>query len=135
MIRKALVAALAWCALAGAAEAQQVCTQSVPIASTGAATVKLVADPAAGNARVYVCGYTTVTGAAAGSVQFIGGTGAACATTLTSTLTGVMPAQPGGVISDPSPFFRGMQTQPGAGLCIVVAGTGPVAGVIYYLQQ
>jgi hypothetical protein len=137
-MRRILIAAAVWLFGCAAALAQQTgpiyCGQSIQIASTGAATVKLVADPS-GSAKVFVCGYTIVDGAAAATVQLLGGTGAACATALASTLTGIMPLPIGGILVESSSNFRGMETQPGAGLCLTVVGTGPVAGVLYYAQQ
>lgn len=140
-MRRMFVAIVALCALAGAAEAQEPsCTQSVAIPNTAAAsTVKLVADPTAGSSsRVYVCGYTITAATAAATAQLLGGTGAGCVTASSAALTGVMNiAANGAPITDGASNFRGMATQPGAGLCIVIAGTptGGVAGVIYYSQK
>jgi hypothetical protein len=134
MRRVFILAALAWCALSGAAAAQSPnCTQSVQIPASGAGTLKLVADPP-GSSRVYVCGYVLNAGTAAGAGQLQGGTGGSCAGG-NALLTGVLSLGINGVLVDPSPSFRGMQTAPGAGLCLVITGTGPVSGVLYYTQQ
>lgn len=109
------------------------CGQSVVINAQGAATVKAVADPS-GNARVFVCGWNLNAGAAVSAFQFQGGTGASCAGSNVN-LSGTFNLPITGSNTDSSPVARGMATAPGSGLCLVVTGTGPLNGVIYYSQQ
>jgi hypothetical protein len=132
-LRKLALAGLASCALAGAANGQGYCNRSAQVPSSGAGTIKPIADPSVGTARIYVCGFTLAATASA-TAQLVGGTGATC-TGSPQNLTGAMSMAAGTTIIDSSWVARGMRTQPGAGLCVVITGTGPVAGVIYYSQQ
>ena len=117
------------------ADAQQgpACGQNAVVNAQGAATVKLVADPS-GNARVYVCGWNLNAGAAASAFQFQGGTGAACAGG-NAIVSGTYNLAINGSNTDTSAIARGMATAPGAGLCMVVTGAGPLNGNVYYSQQ
>jgi hypothetical protein len=146
-MKRILFAAAVWLFGCAGALAQQTgpiyCGQSVVINT--AATQKAVADPLVGptgtipgNQKVYVCGYVVVA-TAAGTFQLQSGLGASCATaggvtTPSKALTGAMSLAANEALVDSSPTFRGTVTDQGAGLCVVVTGTGPIVGVLYYEQ-
>jgi hypothetical protein len=134
MIRKLLVVTLLLLSCVSP-RAQQggACGQNAVVNAQGAATVKLVPDPS-GTARVFVCGWNLNAGAAASAFQFQGGTGGACAGG-NAVLSGTYNIAINGSNTDSSAVARGMATVPGAGLCLVVTGTGPLNGNVYYNQQ
>ena len=75
-----------------------------------------------------------VVGAGAVDVQFIYGTGTACATGETD-LTGAMSiAAAGGGMAESSPFWRGMKGAASNALCIELSAAVQVSGVLYYTK-
>ena len=83
---------------------------------------------------MFVCGWNLNAGGAVSSFQFQSGTGASCAGG-NANLSGTYNLPINGSNTDSSPVGRGMVTAPGAGLCVVVTGTGPLNGNIFYTQQ
>jgi hypothetical protein len=95
------------------------------------ATVGVSVAPVA-NQLISICGFTANAGAAAGTFQLIGGTGATCVGS-TVTLTPVMSLPINGTITDhiSSAWYT---LPPLDNLCVSITGTGPVAYNIYYAQ-
>lgn len=107
------------------------CTDSVAISTASSGNTQLVALTS--GETVYVCGYMMV-GAAAVDVQFITGTGSACATDETD-LTGLMSiAAAGGGMADSSPFYRGLKSAVSSAFCIELSGNVQVSGILYYTK-
>ena len=109
---------------------------SVLINAAAAATTAIVANQSA--STIYVCGFTLSQGAA-GTFQFIAGTGATCGTG-TTNLTGAIPMAANTPISyggSGKTIFRTTEGGMAGGqrLCITTTGAGATAiGVLTYVQ-
>lgn len=107
------------------------CGNSVAISTASSGNTELVALTS--GETVYVCGYMVV-GAGAVDVQFIYGTGTACATGETD-LTGAMSiAGAGGGMAESSAFWRGMKGAASNAFCIELSAAVQVSGVLYYTK-
>jgi len=132
-MRTALLSLVALLALCGGAPAQGIgpqqffCNKSV----NGAAAVGTtqVVAPNASMAVTY-CGFE-VTAAAAATFQIITGAGATCGTN-TLNITAAYDLGALGSLTGTSRQVSGPQ---GAGMCVVVTGTGPAHYTVYYSQQ
>lgn len=105
------------------------CNQSAVVNVTAAATTQIVA--LSGTTRIRVCGFS-VSMSAAGTAQWVQGTGANCGTG-TANLTGVVTlatGTPWSVAAGQGAAFIGT---PGAALCLA-AVTGNVTGFLNYAQ-
>jgi len=107
---------------------------SAVITAPAAATTQIVAPLV--NATVYVCGYQLgMVTAAAGTFQWISGTGATCGTG-TVNKTGATPVNAGAPPFSYGPQSTLFQSSAGAGLCLVLTGAGDnAAGVLTFVQQ
>jgi hypothetical protein len=109
---------------------QRTCGRSAFTTAAGAGTTQLVPvtnDRYAGN-EIFICGYTAVA-TAAGTVQFVYGTGTNCATG-TVNLTPAFSLAINGVLSDTSPIFRGLDVPAGQNLCVTVGAAFTV--IVYF---
>ncbi len=107
------------------------CDSSVAISTASSGNTELVALTS--GMAVYVCGYMVV-GDGDVDVQFIYGTGTACATGETD-LTGAMPiASSGGGMAESSSFWRGMKSAASNALCIELSAAVQVSGILYYTK-
>lgn len=107
------------------------CGNSVAISTASLGNTELVALTS--GETVYVCGYMVV-GAGAVDVQFVYGTGTACATGETD-LTGAMSiAGAGGGMAESSAFWRGMKGAASNAFCIELSAAVQVSGVLYYTK-
>jgi hypothetical protein len=82
---------------------------------------------------VLICGFVMI---ASGTVNvgLVYGTGTNCATGQTKiTPAFQFTAQTG--LSDPSPYFRGMNAPGGNALCVLTSGGVAVQAIVYYYQQ
>ena len=106
------------------------CISSVTYdASTNGAT-ELV--PLATGKTIYVCGYTIVGGGTA-TVALKRGTGTACATS-GANITPAFSLVAQTVVSDASPYFRGLATPVSNALCLITSAGVPIQAVVYYGQ-
>lgn len=128
-MKKLILSLAVWCGLAGAAAAQVNCTQAAT--ASGTTIFQVIAAPAAGTSRIYVCGYT-VSAAAASAITFSYGTGAACVGGTTAIGPTIQLAATS-TFSDTSPFFRGFFVPASQGLCATASTAASVT--IYYVQQ
>lgn len=80
---------------------------------------------------IYVCGYL-INSTSAVTGQIVYGTGTTCQTG-TVSITPAYQLSP--VVSDPSPFFRGMYVPPGNDLCFVASSASAVQATVYYAQE
>lgn len=103
---------------------------------SSATTTAVIPAPASGNARIFICGYSIVTGTVSGAtLKLEYGTGSTCGTG-TTAMTPAAPLASSTISGDNSMMFRGLVTAPGTGVCAVSAGTTNSETVqIYYAQQ
>lgn len=106
------------------------CTSSVSYDASTSGATELV--PLATNKTIYVCGYTIVGGGTA-TVALKRGTGTACATS-GANITPAFSLVAQTVVSDSSPFFRGLATPVSNALCLVTSAGVPIQAVVYYGQ-
>lgn len=106
------------------------CNNSVKIDTASSGNVELVALTS--GETVYVCGYELV---AAGtvSVQWITGTGTACATNEFDE-SGAMPLIANSGIVSRSPFYTGLSGGAGDAFCIELSAAVQVSGILYYTK-
>lgn len=106
------------------------CNSSVAISAASSGNNQLVALTS--GETVYICGYELV---AAGTVdvQFITGTGTACATNEFDE-TGAMPLVANSGLVSRSPFWTGMAGLAGDAFCIELSASVQVSGVLYYTK-
>jgi len=129
LVLSSLVALLALCegapALAQAIGPVQInCNKSVN--GAGAVGTVQVLPPIA-TQTIHYCGFE-VTSATASTFQIEFGTGATCGTG-TQTVTAASDLSTAGVLTSNN---RNVSSARGAGMCVVVGGTGPVHYNIYY---
>jgi hypothetical protein len=105
--------------------------QSVPISTATANDNALVA--VSGTTKVYVCGYSFVTGGTV-NVKLRRGAGSACATSA-SDMTGAMEFVVNGGISVPNAGAVQLVTAAGEGVCVHLSGAVNVRGSLTYVQQ
>jgi hypothetical protein len=114
------------------------CNQSVAISS---ATSVQIVTAANANMRVVVCNVSL--GSIGGSsFSIVEGTGSVCATNIKAMGGGTTAAAGWGIAANGSPVQFGsglgpvMSTQVlGDNVCLIVAGTGPLAGTVAFEQQ
>ena len=97
-----------------------------------ASTTQLIA--LSSGKKIYVCGFSATVSGTTPTIQFLGGTGSACGT-LVSTFTGAYGITTGSFIAvgpGPSLFTSVVSNE----LCLAAGGTAPyVLGVLEYVQQ
>lgn len=110
------------------------CTHSAQFAgASGTAQLVAAGTGTAVNAQIYICGWDLVPTAAA-TVQFEYGTGTNCGTG-TQTITPEFSISANEPLIDHQPYYAGFTPIPaGQNLCMVVGGTGPVPGLVFYTQ-
>jgi hypothetical protein len=112
------------------------CTHAATF-SSAAGTVQLVAGlgtlSSGAQPQIYVCGWSYVaTGASTLQLEY--GTGATCGSG-TQTITPAFSLAANGVMVDHQPYYEGVTPVPSAdNLCVVIGGTGPATGIVYYTQ-
>lgn len=114
------------------------CNQSVPVSSASSVQVITAANA---NMRIVICSVSL--GSIGGSsFSIVEGTGSTCATNIKAMAGGTTAAAGWGIAANGSPVQFGsglgpeMSTQViGDNVCLIVAGTGPLAGTIAYAQQ
>lgn len=126
--------ALLWISAAHADPVYQsqayVCDRAATLAGTAGAT-QIVATGA--TSQIYLCGFAFGATAAA-TVQFEYGTGTNCGTG-TTIITPAFSLAANGVLVDHQSFYAGIPPVPnGNNLCVLVGGTGPAPGIVYYTQ-
>lgn len=114
------------------------CNQSVAISSASSVQAITAANV---NMRVVICSMSL--GSIGGSdFSVVEGTGTTCATNITAMAGGTTAASGFGLAANGSPVQVGggigpiMSTKTiGDNVCLIISGTGPLAGVISYEQQ
>ena len=106
------------------------CNSSVKIDTASSGNVELVALTS--GETVYVCGYELIAGGTV-SVQFITGTGTACATNEFDE-TGAMPLVANSGLVSRAPFYTGLSGGAGDAFCIELSGAVQVSGILYYTK-
>lgn len=106
-----------------------ICQDSVAIDTASSGNVELVALTS--SETIYVCGWSVVATTAV-AVQFIYGTGTACATGETN-LTGAMPLAANGGIVQQSPYAFTKAAVSNA-FCIELSGAVQVSGIVNYTK-
>lgn len=86
-----------------------------------------------GSDLIYVCGYSVVVGATGTSVQFVYGTGSACATGETN-LTGAWPFAANGGITQSNAGVPQFVVPAGNALCVELSAANPIAGHVTYVR-
>lgn len=86
-----------------------------------------------GSDLIYVCGYSVVVGATGTSVQFVYGTGTACATGETN-LTGAWPFAANGGITQANAGVPQFVVPAGNALCVELSAANPIAGHVTYVR-
>lgn len=118
------------CASAAMAQTGDPCAvmpkSNAAVSITSATTTSLV--PVSAGKAVYICG-VNLTMAAATSIQFEYGTGAAC--TSPTALSGVIPPS---TISTPTMNATQMVTPISQGVCALSVGTAGIHGYVSYVQ-
>lgn len=106
------------------------CGNSVKIDTASSGNVELVA--ATSGETVYVCGYELIAGGTV-SVQWITGTGTACATNEFDE-SGAMPLVANSGLVSRSPFWTGLSGGASDAFCIELSGAVQVSGILYYTK-
>lgn len=106
------------------------CGSSVKIDTASSGNTELVA--ATSGETVYVCGYELIAGGTV-SVQWITGTGTACATNEFDE-SGPMPLVANSGLAPRSPFWTGLSGGAGDAFCIELSGAVQVSGILYYTK-
>lgn len=106
------------------------CNSSVKIDTASSGNVELVA--ATSGETVYVCGYELIAGGTV-SVQWITGTGTACATNEFDE-SGAMPLVANSGLVSRSPFWTGLSGGASDAFCIELSAAVQVSGILYYTK-
>lgn len=106
------------------------CGNSVKIDTASSGNTELVALTS--GETVYVCGYELIAGGTV-SVQFITGTGTACATGEFDE-TGAMPLVANSGLVSRSPFWTGLSSGASEAFCIELSAAVQVSGILYYTK-
>jgi len=118
------------------------CTQSTPVSSATSVQVITANTGAAVPAQyIYICSVSL--GSIGGSsFSIVEGTGSVCATNTVALAGGTTAATGYGIAANGSPVQFGggigpvMRTKtPGDNVCLIIAGTGPLAGTVAFAQQ
>lgn len=112
---------------------QRTCGRSAFASPNTATTTQLVpstTDRYAGN-EIFICGYTIVNPTTANNVSFVYGTGTNCGTG-TTAITPAFTLGIGGILSDTSPIFRGLDVPAGQNLCVTTSSVGPAQVIVYF---
>lgn len=118
----------------GVSPAQMFGCNQATVFSGATATTQLIASPS-GISQIYICGFNFMS-TAGGTLQFETGTQATtpCDTGPANFLP-AFPVPPNFPLIDHQPYYAGITPVPsGKQLCLVISGTGPVNGIVYYTQ-
>jgi hypothetical protein len=112
------------------------CDKTVVINTAASGTATIIAI--SGSTAIYVCGWEIMSSSAsATNVNLSYGMGANCGTG--TTVMSPLVRFPAGVTGlqgkvTYSPFWSGMNAQPGNGICIVNSADVQIDGIVYYTQ-
>jgi hypothetical protein len=111
---------------------------STPISMTTATTLRIVAPTSA--KKTYVCGLTLLAGAA-DNVALVEGTGGSCVTGITGVAGGTTAANGfnlaanGGFVWPAGKVAHAVTAGTNVDLCLITSSTGPLTGVVKWVQQ